>query len=137
MAIEVKTIVGTGNLLKISRLGQLETDGLSSLVIARVRLREDRDGTSLPGMIDKIRDEILRLSPAALTSFKERLMRAGYLELDAALYEGSRLLLHEICGFDVATGFPRLTISTVPAGDRRRQLLDRRAVGFRLQARSS
>ena len=38
-------------------------------------------------VIEEISNEIVCSSPAALPSFKERLMRAGYLELDATLYE--------------------------------------------------
>jgi len=72
VAIEVKTVVGIGHLLKISHLAQLETAGLSSLVIARLRLREDHNGKSLPSVIEEIRDEIFRLSPVALPGFKER-----------------------------------------------------------------
>jgi hypothetical protein len=136
VAIEVKTVLGTGNLLQISHLGQLESIGLSSLAIARARLREDRNGKSLPSTVIEVRDDIIRSAPAALSVFNERLMRAGYLELDAALYDGSSLLLHEIYGYDVADGFPRLTASTVPAGivDGNYTIDERSISGFRLDA---
>src|SRR5437870_542293 len=39
-AIEVKTVVGSGNWLQISRLAQLETTGLSALAVARPRIQE-------------------------------------------------------------------------------------------------
>jgi hypothetical protein len=63
-------------------------------------------------------------------------MRAGYLELDETLYDGTRLLLHEMCGFDVTDGFPRLTTSTVPAGivDGNYSIDERSIFGFRLDA---
>ena len=136
VAIEVKTVLGVGNLLQISHLGQLESTGLSSLVIARPRLRENPKGKSLSSTVAEIRDEIVRSSPASLSAFDERLMRAGYLELDAALYGGSSILLHEIYGFDVATGFPRLTASTVPSGivDGTYTIDERSISGFRLDA---
>ena len=136
VAIEVKTVLGIGHLLHISHLEQLESVGLSALVIARPRLREDPNGKSLSNLVAVIHDEIVRSAPAAVTDFNERLMRAGYLELDTTLYEGSRLVLHEIYGFDVAAGFPRLTASSVPAGivDGRYSIDERSISGFRLDA---
>jgi hypothetical protein len=114
--MEVKTVVGIGHVLHISHFGQLESAGLASLVIARARLREDHHGTTLSSLVASIHDEITRLSPGALPDFRERLLRAGYLELDHGLYESFRFALHEIYGFAVATTFPRLTMSSVPAG---------------------
>jgi Putative PD-(D/E)XK family member, (DUF4420) len=136
MAIEVKSAVGVGSLLRISRLNQLESSGLSALTIARPRLREDANGKSLSGVIWKIRDDIARSSPHALSAFNERLIRAGYLDLDSDAYDGLYLVMHELYGFEVANEFPRLTASTVPAGIvEGSYVIDERSIsGFRLDA---
>ena len=46
-AIEVKAVLGVGSHLRISHYGQLEYTGLSILLIARPRFREDHAGRSL------------------------------------------------------------------------------------------
>ena len=55
-AIEVKTVVGSGNWLRISHLAQLETTGLSALAVARPRLQESAIGTSLVDSVKNIRE---------------------------------------------------------------------------------
>ena len=49
---------------------------------------------SLPDSVKEIRDEMDRSAPSALTEFNERMIRAGYLEIDAAMYSGFRFILH-------------------------------------------
>jgi hypothetical protein len=134
LAIEVKGTGGVGGLLRISRLDQLETAGLSGLTIVRLRLREDRHGKSLPDVVLEIRIEVGRSTPLAVSSFNERLIRAGYLDLDARLYDGSRFVIDDLYGFAVASGFPRLTSSTVPIGviDASYSIHERVLSGFRL-----
>lgn len=44
------------------------------------------------------------------------MIRAGYLEIDAPMYESFRFVLHDLRWFGVSAGFPRLTAATVPAG---------------------
>jgi Putative PD-(D/E)XK family member, (DUF4420) len=137
VAIEVKATLGVGSLLRISRLDQLESAGLSALVIARVRLREDGNGKSLCGAVLEIRNAIARSAPSALSVFNEKLMRAGYLDLDSRLYDGLSVVMQEIYGFEVVeNGFPRLTMSTVPPGivDASYVIDERSIAGFRLDA---
>jgi hypothetical protein len=116
IAIEVKSLLGVGNLLRISRLDQLESKGLSRLVIARPKFREDAVGQSLCAKVAEVRSETAHTQPAAVSTLEERLLRAGYLDSDAAHYDDLRLLLYELYGFEVANDFPRLTMSTVPSG---------------------
>src|SRR5262249_37673680 len=99
VAIEVKGTAGVGGLLRISRLDQLETAGLSALALARVRLREDAIGKSLPDVVSETRTEIAKVSPLAGPLFDEKVMRAGYLDIDARLYERPRFSLDELYGF--------------------------------------
>jgi hypothetical protein len=115
-AIEVKTVVGAGNWLRISRLAQLETTGLSTLAVARPRLQESAIGLTLSDSVKEIRESIDRDDPAALAEFNERMIRAGYLEIDAAMYANFRVTLHDIGWYQVIRDFPRLTTTSVPAG---------------------
>jgi hypothetical protein len=133
-AIEVKTVVGAGSWLQISRLAQLETTGLSALAVARPRLQESAVGTSLVDSVNEIRESMNRDDPAALAEFNERMIRAGYLEIDAAMYSNFRFALHDIRGYEVARDFPRLTAATVPAGIvDGTYVIDERSIGqFRL-----
>ena len=109
-------MLGTGNWLQISRFSQLETKGISVLALARPRLQESASGTSLADTVKEIRDEMDRSAPSALTEFNERMMRAGYIEIDAPMYSGLRYILHSLQWFGVSAGFPRLTPATVPVG---------------------
>jgi hypothetical protein len=115
-AIEVKTVAGTGSWLQISRLTQLETEGLSTLVVARPRLQESASGSSLAELVKQIRESIDRDDPATLVEFNERMIRAGYLEINAEMYSTLRFALHDIRWYEVARDFPRLTTSNIPAG---------------------
>jgi hypothetical protein len=115
-AIEVKGAVGVGGLLHISHLDQLESSGLSSLIIARLHFQERPDGKSLVGMVKETRAHIDRLAPLARQVFDDRLLRLGYLEVDAEFNEATRLVLSSLYGFEIRRGFPRLTSKTVPAG---------------------
>lgn len=138
IAIEVKTVLGPGSWLRISRLAQLETTGLSALAMARPRLHESAIGTSLADSVKEIRDSIGRDDPAALAEFNERMIRAGYLEIDAAMYANSRFTLHDIRWYEVVRDFPRLTTASVPAGIvDGTYVIDERSIGqFRLGDRA-
>lgn len=133
-AIEVKTVVGSGNWLQISRFAQLETTGLSTLAVARPRLQESVSGISLVDSVNEFREAMNRDDPAALAEFNERMIRAGYLEIDAAMYSNFRFALHDIRWYEVARDFPRLTAALVPAGIvDGTYVIDERSIGqFRL-----
>jgi Putative PD-(D/E)XK family member, (DUF4420) len=114
-AIEVKSVLGIGTHLRISHIDQLEFDGLSSLAIARVRFRQGNDGKSLPSYVAIVRREIADASPAAVFEFEDRLLRAGYLDVDAQHY-GSMLLNREsVFCYTIDERFPRLSRATIPS----------------------
>jgi hypothetical protein len=137
IAIEVKTVVGAGNWLHISHFAQLETHGISALAIARPRLQETENGTHLAETVKGIREEVLSM-PATLSDFNEKMIRAGYLEIDTAMYDSFRFKLHDICWFRVTPGFPCLTAATVPAGivDGTYTIDERSISAFRIDALS-
>jgi hypothetical protein len=116
IAIEVKTVLGPGNWLQISRLSQLDSTGLSALAVARPRLQESANGTSLSDSVLELRGAMQAVEPPALAEFNGRMIRAGYLEIDAPMYENFRFVVHDLRWFGVSTQFPRLTATTVPAG---------------------
>jgi hypothetical protein len=116
IAIEVKTVLGAGSWLQISRFSQLDSTGLSALAVARPRLQESANGTSLADSVKELRGAMQAAEPSILAEFNERVIRAGYLEIDAPIYENFRFVLHDLCWFEVSAGFPRLTATTVPAG---------------------
>ena len=116
VGIEVKTVLGTGNSLHISSFSQLETMGISVLAVARPRLQESANGTSLADLVNELRGEINRSVPSALAEFNEKMIRAGYLEIDAPMYVGLRYMLHDLKWYGISDSFPRLTAATVPVG---------------------
>jgi hypothetical protein len=113
-AIEVKSVLGIGTHLHISHIDQLEFSGLSSLTIARVRFRQGHDGISLPNHVAAIRREIADSSPSTVPEFEDRLLRAGYLDLDASLYSSTLFVQDDLCCYRVEGNFPRLMRASIP-----------------------
>jgi hypothetical protein len=108
IAVELKATVGLSHHLRISRLDQLDSTGLRALVLLRARFHEAPDGLTLPEVIGGLRAKVDRCSPAAAGDLKDKLMRVGYLDADADIYGSMRVKLHEVQGFRVSDGFPRL-----------------------------
>jgi hypothetical protein len=138
IAIEVKTVLGAGNWLQISRFSQLDSTGFSALAVARPRLRESANGTSLVESVKEIRAAMQAAAPSILAEFNERMIRAGYLEIDAPMYEDFRFVLDDLRWFGVSAEFPRLTATTVPAGivDGTYMIDERSILKFRLESAS-
>jgi hypothetical protein len=114
IAIEVKSVLGIGTLLRIAPEDQIEPVGLSGLVIARPRFREDPAGQSLAESVAALRADIAQAAPAALSSFNDKMLRAGYV--DGESDESPRVILNDLYGFEVLGSFPRIARCTVPAG---------------------
>ena len=115
IAIEVKASVGLSHQIRISRLDQLENQGLSALVLCRTRFHEAAEGQTLTNAIGVLREQVEQSSPGAVAEFSEKLMRTGYLDSDAEIYGLTRTVLKELHGFRVNERFPRLVAATVPA----------------------
>jgi hypothetical protein len=133
LTIEVKSVLGIGTHLYISRLDQLESVGLSQLVIARLRFRQGPGGESLSGYVKNIRREISSRYPTALYPFEEKLLRAGYLDLDATLYEATLVSQENLCCYIVRDDFPRLIRQSIPSAivDGSYTIEERAISGFR------
>ncbi len=114
IGIEVKAVAGGGNLVRISRLDQLDRRGLSSLLIARARFQEAPDGRTVVAAVRDIREAIDRSAPGVRRAFDDRLLRAGLLEVEPQASPAFAFILQDLYGFDVREDFPRLTGLSVP-----------------------
>jgi hypothetical protein len=115
-AIEVKSVLGIGTHIYVSRLDQLETDGLSNLTIARPRFRLGHDGRSLPQTVKALRSDIAVVAPGALAQFDEKLLMAGYIEIDEPLYVTNLFVQESVRYYTVGGGFPRIARHALPVG---------------------
>jgi Putative PD-(D/E)XK family member, (DUF4420) len=114
-AVEVKSVLGIGTRLHISHFDQLEFSGLSSLTIGRVRFREGHNGKTLPSHVEAIRRETADASPAAVSELENKLLRAGYLDVDAPLYGTMHFIQEALYCYAVKEHFPRLARAVIPS----------------------
>jgi hypothetical protein len=112
-AIEVKTTVGGQHSFKISHVDQLDTKGIDALVLARIRLLEGTQGATLGELVGRLRAKLATDFPNSAEEFDEKLIRGGYLDVDADMY-ARRFELQEAYGYLVSESFPRLTRSNIP-----------------------
>jgi hypothetical protein len=115
IGIEVKAVAGAGSLVRISRLDQLDRRGLSSLLVARPRFQEGPDGRTLLTAVRDVRETIDRSAPGVRLGFDDRLLRAGFIDVDRQVSAVPSFELKQIYGFEVREDFPRLTGLSVPA----------------------
>ena len=137
VAIEVKTTVGVSQEIRISRLDQLNSRGLESLLLARVRLQEAPTGRTLPEFVAAIRTTLSEKFPNAVASFEDKIMRAGYLDADSDLYGSMRTIPDDIRFFQVTEEFPRLAREKLPPAivEAAYSLDERQLAGHRLEER--
>jgi hypothetical protein len=114
VGIEVKAVAGGGNLVRISRLDQLDRRGLSTLLIARPRFQEAPGGRTVPMAVRDVRDALDRSAVAVRPAFDDRLLRAGLIEVERQTSPYSSFTLQNLYGFEVRENFPRLTGLSVP-----------------------
>ncbi|QOZ06636.1 PD-(D/E)XK motif protein [Bradyrhizobium sp. CCBAU 51765] len=114
IGIEVKAVAGGGNLVRISRLDQLDRRGLSTLLIARPRFQEAPGGRTVLLAVRDIRNALDRSAAGARLAFDDRLLRAGLVEVDREGSPFASFVLQDLYGFEVREEFPRLTGLSVP-----------------------
>lgn len=114
IGIEVKAVAGGGNLMRISRLDQLDRRGLSTLLIARPRFQEAPEGRTLVTAAHKIRNALDRSAAGVRPVFDDRLLRAGLIEVNPEASPFFSFVLQDLYGFEVREEFPRLTGLSVP-----------------------
>lgn len=100
----------------VSRLGQLDENGLECLLILHQVLEESGTGRSLPRLVEDIGSSHLKGHDTARALFAHRLLHAGYHAALSDRYEGRRLRPATRQYFLVHQGFPRFRRDEVPAG---------------------
>lgn len=112
-AIEVKSTVSpSGFLATVGSLEQLDDSLVRPIFIAAVRLALDIAGRTLVDQVHQLRD-LLWSEPAALDTFNNRLVHAGFLDAVAARYTRrfGRVAMRLL---PIWQDFPRLTRLNVP-----------------------
>lgn len=114
-ALEVKTTLSpVGFPAKIGSLEQLDDSARQPLFVAGARLRQTEGGQKLPEFVEAMRQSIGGDNEATRV-LSERLLAAGYFDAHADRYPRCFALV-DIRVVEVASGYPRLTPGTVPAG---------------------
>jgi hypothetical protein len=109
-SLEVKTGLGPSSVIYISRLDQLDTNGVDRLDLLHVRLIEAPDGRSLGAIIAAI----AALLPGSTHVFDNLLLQRGLLPDDIDARNTPRVRTRSIDGYEVTDGFPRLMRSALP-----------------------
>lgn len=115
IAVEVKTCTPTATSIRISSLEQLDADCPLFLATVRLSPSSNTQGAAFtPEMlVAGIRQELGENTPAR-AEFDLRLAEAGYEDLPA--YAGRWYQWDGTRYYRIESGFPRLTLATVPAG---------------------
>ncbi|WP_261665405.1 PD-(D/E)XK motif protein [Deinococcus sp. Marseille-Q6407] len=111
--IELKTGTTGSETVSISSLQQLTPSPGSKLLLGHLRLRRDSQGMTLRELSASIR---AMLPPEAHQLLESRLLAAGYVEQDRELRDDLRLAVQDLRIFHVTSGFPALTVASVPVG---------------------
>ena len=115
-AVEVKSTIGKEpRSVVISNERQLDDTGLDSLSLFVLTLAVREEGQSLTGLIAELRARLHGPPPGLLTSFNGKLMRAGYLDTDAANY-ASMYQTRTAELFRVRGEFPRIVRLPIGVG---------------------
>lgn len=122
-AVEVKTTTAKQpQAVRITSERQLDDTGIPALYLHIVVLDEREvegavspPGDSLPRIVADLRQQLAANAPVA-DMFDDRLLDAGYRDMDAFRYEGRRYALRREHTFHVRPGFPRLVENDLPDG---------------------
>lgn len=113
-AIEVKTTAGKGpQRLRITNERQLDDTGVERLVLLHLALDvREGGGETLPALVDDLRG-ILEGHPGAREAFDDRLLDAGYHDIDADKYALTGYTVRMGQAFRVRDNFPRIIEHTL------------------------
>lgn len=116
--VEIKsTIFSPPSSFKVSNLAQLDDSQVSCLYLIHYTWQvTGSPGTTLPELVDTLRNELEANDPAAVTHLNERLIQAGYLDSHRENYSGRQLRPAHERFFRVEGEFPRLRGDTIPQG---------------------
>ncbi len=117
ISLEIKgTTFMPASTFKVSHIAQLDETQVDRLILCHYAWSlSETTGTSLPELVDKLRNRLGQEDTTALNLFNELLMQAGYLDAQTHLYQRHYQQAHELF-FKVSDGFPRLRVSDLPPG---------------------
>ena len=109
--IEIKsTTVIPPVTVNISSITQLDETLVELLLLCHLSLViDERNGESLPELVDRLRTTIRVQDVSALDDFNAKLIEAGYLDSHRELYSNMRYRHRKTTFFKVTEGFPRIT----------------------------
>jgi hypothetical protein len=109
-SIEVKsTTVKNGSDIHVNGVNQLEAYNGKSVAILRIKLETEPSGTSLPGLINKIKNA----NNLNSENFSEKLIKYGYLQHQEHLYSEICFQPVEFQIIPVNANFPRITTESL------------------------
>ena len=115
MGTEIKFTSAKNPSLKISNERQLDNQNLSSLFLALYTTVETRNnGFSLNSLVQQIRKKI-ELDLDISKQFNEKLILAGYHEIDTENYN-QLYTLNQSCYFNISSEFPKITKNQLTLG---------------------
>ncbi|WP_045688832.1 PD-(D/E)XK motif protein [Hymenobacter sp. AT01-02] len=113
-ALEVKTTSGGSNTLCIGGLWQLESVAATDFFLLHIPLVNSASGESLPVLVADL-VERFALDPVLGSRFEARLLTAGYLHSQAAMYKDEKWSVKPTRLMTVSEDFPRLRTHELPA----------------------
>ena len=116
LGIEVKTTRGDEPAaVTIANEAQLNVSGLAALYLVTVKLEVLRGGrgTTLNDSVTSIRDALV---PEAVSQFRDKLLRYGYVDQHSDRYSDVVYVIREVATFSVEDGFPRIVESDLTSG---------------------
>ena len=114
-AIEVKALSPGKTSVMISSLAQLDCALPLSLVVFTLRkaMSDEFSALTLNALVTRVEGRVAA-SGAALTTFRDRLLTAGYIEHER--YDQDWYVVVRQASYEVAASFPKLTRDSVPEG---------------------
>lgn len=115
--VEIKTTVARNHQkLQISSERQLDESTLETLWLGHISLEvQQKNGETLNQIVYAI-ESLIKNDVIALTTFREKLLRVGYLKAHQIVYEEYGYQIRAENFFIVKNDFPRITESMVPQG---------------------
>lgn len=103
--------------IAISSLAQLDDTQAEALLVCQIGMTEgDPAGSSLPGLVTRLRTRLADRDSSACIMFDDRLLQAGYLDAHSGRYEARTFGVRWFRFFRVRHDFPRIRTMDVRAG---------------------
>lgn len=115
--LEVKTTTRQApSVISITNADQLDT-ARGQIYLAHLKLQKSARGTTLPELVDVLKNRLLEYSPEQISAFNTKLLLAGYIDARRSNYT-DRLALIDLAVFSVGSGFPNIARTDLRLGVR-------------------